>query len=443
MKITIFGTGYVGLVTGTCFAEMGNNVLCVDTDKSKISAIRNGECPIYERGLEELLFRNIDQKRLSFSSSTDIALKHSNIYFIAVGTPQKDDGSANLEYVDLVAQTIGDYIKNESLVINKSTVPVGTAQRVSNIIKNQLIKRQIECDFHIVSNPEFLKEGDALRDFMYPDRIVVGSDSEYARNIMKEIYSDFTKQNDRLIFMGIKEAELTKYAANAMLATKISFINEIASLCDRIGIDIDDVRKGIGSDSRIGYSFIYPGCGFGGSCFPKDVQALINSFKKEDLQPYLLQSVVKRNKIQKKVIINQINDRFGNDLKNLKFAIWGISFKPDTDDIREASSLEIITCLIKLGAKVSVHDPVSIPAAKAYFSKSSFDLSNLQFEENEFKAIKDADALILVTEWKMYRNPNFDKLKTILKQLNIFDGRNQYDPKLLREKGYFYKGIGR
>ncbi len=443
MKITIFGTGYVGLVTGACFAEMGNQVNCVDIDESKIKKLNNGIIPIYEPGLTELVVENQKDNRLSFSSTIEDGLEFSQFYIIAVGTPQKENGSANLEYVESIAKSIGEYISEESMVVNKSTVPVGTAQLVDSIIKSELEKRGVLCNFHVVSNPEFLKEGDAVRDFMYPDRIIIGAESEYAISQLAQLYSSFSMKNDRLMFMGVKEAELTKYAANAMLATKISFINEIATLCDSMEIDVDEVRKGIGSDSRIGYSFIFPGCGYGGSCFPKDVKALVDTFESEGIVPHVLKSVEKRNQIQKTQIINQIKKKFGNNLIGLKFGIWGLSFKPDTDDMREAPSIEIINELISSGATIIAHDPVAINEAHDFFPEEWYHSSKLKFDDSELNAIDGADALILVTEWKMYRNPNFENLKKLLKQPVIFDGRNQYDPKFLSSIGFYYKGIGR
>ena len=322
MNLTIFGTGYVGLVTGTCFAEMGNNVTCVDINEEKINQLKKGIIPIYEPGLEELIQSNCKQNRLSFTSSSSDGIQNSNIYIIAVGTPMGENGDANLEYVFNVAKSIGQQISEKSIIINKSTVPVGTAEKVNAIITNIIIERGINCDFSVVSNPEFLKEGDAIRDFMYPDRIVIGTKNIYAENVMRELYSSFSMKNDRLLVMGVKEAELTKYAANAMLATKISFINEIATLCDKLDIDVDEVRKGIGSDKRIGYSFIYPGCGYGGSCFPKDVKALIHTSIESGINPVVLKSVEERNSLQKELMVNQIFETFGNDLTDFKFSIW-------------------------------------------------------------------------------------------------------------------------
>jgi UDPglucose 6-dehydrogenase len=352
------------------------------------------------------------------------------------------NGEANLEYVFDVAKTIGEQISNTSIIINKSTVPVGTAENVHRIIQKELNKRNVECSFYVVSNPEFLKEGDAIRDFMYPDRIVIGTDNDDAERVMRELYSSFSMKNDRLLVMGTKEAELTKYAANAMLATKISFINEIATLCDKLEIDVDEIRKGIGSDKRIGYSFIYPGCGYGGSCFPKDVKALIHTSIESGINPVLLKSVEARNSLQKELMVNQIFETFGNDLTGFKFAIWGLSFKPATNDIREAPSLVIIEQLINAGAIIYAHDPVSINEVEKLISKSWGDKLFLN-EEDPYSIINDSDALLLITEWKLYRNVNYKILAEKMKQKFIFDGRNQFDPRLARKSGFIYKGIGR
>jgi UDPglucose 6-dehydrogenase len=442
MNLTIFGTGYVGLVTGTCFAEMGNNVTCVDIDEGKINQLIKGEVPIHEPGLKELIQSNCEQNRLSFTSSSSDGIKNSNIYIIAVGTPMSENGEANLEYVFDVAKSIGEQISENSIIINKSTVPVGTAEKVNAIITNIVKERGINCDFSVVSNPEFLKEGDAIRDFMYPDRIVIGTENISAENVMRELYSSFSMKNDRLLAMGVKEAELTKYAANAMLATKISFINEIATLCDKLDIDVDEVRKGIGSDKRIGYSFIYPGCGYGGSCFPKDVQALIHTSIESGIDPVILKAVEVRNAIQKELVVNQIFEEFGNDLSGLKFAVWGLSFKPGTNDIREAPSLLIIEKLINAGAIVYAHDPVSISEVKKRFRAAWRDKLFLS-ENDQYSILNEADALLLITEWKLYRNPDFNRIKKLLKNPSIFDGRNQYSPQQLKELGFTYKGIGR
>jgi UDPglucose 6-dehydrogenase len=353
-----------------------------------------------------------------------------------------ENGEVNLKYVFDVAKSIGEQISETSIIINKSTVPVGTAEKVNDIITNLIKDRGIKCDFHVVSNPEFLKEGDAIRDFMYPDRIVIGTDNEYAEKVMRELYLSFSMKNDRLFVMGIKEAELTKYAANAMLATKISFINEIAALCDKLDIDVDAVRKGIGSDKRIGYSFIYPGCGYGGSCFPKDVNALIHTSIESGIDPVILKAVEARNTIQKELMVNQIFEEFGNDLSGLKFSLWGLSFKPGTNDIREAPSLVIIEKLINAGAIIYAHDPVSISEVEKVMPKPWKNKLFLN-EGDQYSIIDDSDALLLITEWKLYRNPDFLKIKEMMKFPTIFDGRNQYSPKQLSQLGFTYKGIGR
>lgn len=442
MKITVIGTGYVGLVTGTCFSEMGNDVLCVDNNQKVIDILNEGKCPIYETGLFELIQRNVKNGKLNFCSDLEEGLNHSNIYFIAVGTPQGENGEANLKYVKEVASFIGQFITEKSIIINKSTSPVGTVDIIKKLIKIELLNRKVKCKFSVISNPEFLKEGDAVRDFMYPDRIVIGSDSPEASKVLGNLYSPFSMKSDRLIFTGIREAELIKYAANSMLATKISFINEIATLCDALGIDVDEVRKGIGSDKRIGYSFIYPGCGYGGSCFPKDVKALINTFEKADISPIVLRGVQDRNIIQKSFIVNQIKLKYGENLSKYQFGIWGLSYKPGTNDMREAPSIHIISQLIKLGARVIAHDPAAIDEAYSLFPDEWIN-SSLIFKKNEYDVLTHSDALILLTEWKLYRNPDFNIIKKHLKAPVIFDGRNQYSPEKLMKLGFIYKGIGR
>jgi UDPglucose 6-dehydrogenase len=443
MNITIIGTGYVGLVTGACFAEMGNTVTCVDIDKQKINNLKKGIIPIYEPGLDEIVINNKNSNRLLFSDSLMTVAKKSNLFFIAVGTPEGSDGDADMRYVYNVAKEIGMYIHKESVIVDKSTVPVGTASEVKSIIRKEIDRRELDLKFHIVSNPEFLKEGDAIRDFMRPDRVVVGSDSEHALNIMKQLYAPFTMNHNRLISMGIKEAELTKYAANSMLATKISFINEIAHICDTLDIDVESVRKGIGADSRIGYSFIYPGAGYGGSCFPKDIKAIIHTAKKVDIDPIVLNAVEERNQRQKGRIFNYIIERFGKYLNGLTFTLWGLSFKPGTDDMREASSLVIIKSLIEAGAIVKAFDPVANSAAEKSLPSEWIKSKKILFLNDSYEALQDSNALILMTEWKMFRNPNLSKMKKIMKNLCIFDGRNQYDPNEIKDNGFEYKGIGR
>lgn len=443
MNITIIGTGYVGLVTGTCFAEMGNTITCVDIDQEKVDNLNKGIIPIYEPGLEDLIENNEKSNRLFFTTSLKDAMKKTNIFLITVGTPESPNGESNLEYVYAVANEIGEHLIQESVIVNKSTVPVGTAEKVKSIIDEGLKKRGVKVKFHVVSNPEFLKEGDAIRDFMRPDRVIIGTDSEYALDMLKQLYSPFTMHHDRLITMGVKEAELTKYAANAMLATKISFINEIAHICDELGIDVESVRKGIGADSRIGYSFIYPGAGYGGSCFPKDVRAIIHTAKKAGVEPLVLDAVEKRNQRQKERIFDHITSKYGTDLSGLIFAVWGLSFKPGTDDMREASSVVLINSLIKAGARVQVFDPVANKEAVKKFSKEWISTKKIIFCDDSYGALENSNALVLMTEWKMFRNPSLSKMKELMQNLCIFDGRNQYDPEYMRKNGFEYKGIGR
>ena len=438
MRITIVGTGYVGLVTGTCFAEMGNEVYCVDIDTKKIENLKKCILPIYEPGLKSMVEHNIKEQRLHFSTSLNDVINDTDCVFIAVGTPQDDDGSSNLSFVYSVARDIGESINKDIVVVDKSTVPVGTGDSVKNIISKKLLERNVDYNIHIVSNPEFLKEGDAIRDFMHPDRIVIGYESEYAKEKITQLYSSFNMKNDRIIYMSVKEAELTKYAANAMLATKISFINEIATLCDLIGIDVDNIRKGIGSDSRIGYSFIYPGCGYGGSCFPKDVKSMIHTAKEFGLDPMILNSVEMRNQKQKKYLFSLITKEFGADLSGLKFGVWGLAFKPGTDDMREAPSIDIIDSITGSGGAVKVFDPVANDNAKEIFNDDA-----ISYHDDMYDAIDDVDALILVTEWKQFRNPDFNLICTKLKQKYIFDGRNQYLPDKMKSLNIVYKGIGR
>jgi UDPglucose 6-dehydrogenase len=443
MKITIVGTGYVGLVTGACFAEMGSNVTCVDIDKDKIDNLKKGILPIYEPGLENLVIQNFKEGTLNFSTSLEQTSKNSNIFFIAVGTPPDEDGSADLKYVLQVAKEIGQNINDYSVIIDKSTVPVGTADKVKSTIQAELEKRGVNVEFDVVSNPEFLKEGAAVNDFLKPDRIVVGVDSQRAAKIMKRLYAPFSRNREKLISMKVRDAEMTKYAANSMLATKISFMNEISNICERLGVDVENVRKGIGSDSRIGYSFIYPGCGYGGSCFPKDVKALIKTSKDQGFEPELLNAVENRNNLQQRVLSTKVLKRFGKNLSGKTFCIWGLSFKPGTDDIREASSYEIIKELIDSGAIIKAFDPVAMDQAAKEFPQEWFDNRQLLFQANQYKAINDTDALILVTEWKTFRQPDFKHMAETMKELIIFDGRNQYDPEELKEMGFEYHGIGR
>lgn len=444
MKLTIIGTGYVGLVTGACFAEMGNTVICVDVDVRKIENLHKGILPIYEPGLDPVVINNYKQGRLRFATSLDepMALE-ANVFFIAVGTPPGEDGSADLQYVLAAARDIGRRIKGYSVVVDKSTVPVGTADKVRATVRDELKKRSLDIPFDVVSNPEFLKEGAAVEDFMKPDRVVIGTDSDKARAIMHDLYAPFMRNRERMFFMGVKEAEMTKYAANAMLATKISFMNEISNLCDRLGVDVESVRHGIGSDSRIGYSFIYPGAGYGGSCFPKDVKALIRMAQEQNFAPLVLNAVEARNEVQKHVLFEKIVKRFGKDMRNRVFGLWGLAFKPGTDDMREAPSVVLLEELIGAGARVKAYDPVAMPVAQRELPAEWLRNGKLELVPQQYDALLGADALVLVTEWKPFRHPDFDRIKKLLKQPVIFDGRNQYDPTHLRAVGFEYTGIGR
>ncbi len=443
MNLTVIGTGYVGLVTGTCFAEMGNHVTCVDTNPDKVLALNEGRIPIYEPGLEVMIQRNVSEGRLCFSTSLVDAMQDSNLYFIGVGTPSNGDGSADLSQVLAVAREIGRNLEKYAVVVNKSTVPVGTAEQVQAVIGEELLKRDVQVQFDVVSNPEFLKEGAAIDDFMRPDRIIVGTASDRAREIMAKLYGPFNMNQNRTIFMGVRDAEMTKYAANAMLATKISFINEIANLCDILDVDVENVRRGIGSDSRIGYSFIYPGCGYGGSCFPKDVKALIHLAESCQYDSQLLRSVDERNKRQQRVLFEKLCKRFGDDLSGLLVGVWGLAFKPGTDDLREASSLVLLHDLIGAGARVKAYDPVAMEAARQQLPKAWFDNGDLVLTEHQYDALKEVDVMVLVTEWKPFRTPDFVAMKKLMKQPVIIDGRNQYEPRQVREAGFEYMAIGR
>lgn len=443
MNLTVIGTGYVGLVTGTCFAEMGHRVTCVDVDEAKIARLREGEIPIFEPGLENLVLSNVKDGRLHFTTSLPEAMSDSAVYFIAVGTPPGEDGSADLQYVLAVAREIGRHLRDYAVIVDKSTVPVGTADRVRQAVAEELARRGVVIPFDVVSNPEFLKEGAAVNDFMRPDRIIIGSDSPRALELMRALYADFSRNHDRILEMGVRDAEMTKYTANAMLATKISFMNEIARFCDRLGVDVENVRRGIGSDSRIGYSFIYPGCGYGGSCFPKDVKALIHMAAGEGVEPFILESVHRRNEAQKEVLFEKICDHFGADLSGLTIGVWGLAFKPGTDDMREAPSLVLLEKLLGAGAKVMAYDPEAMATARRELPSPWFETGRLQLAENQYAALDGVDALALVTEWKPFRHPDFAAMKVRMKQALIFDGRNQYDPGYVRTQGFVYQGIGR
>ncbi|MCP5420601.1 MAG: UDP-glucose/GDP-mannose dehydrogenase family protein [Gammaproteobacteria bacterium] len=443
MNLTVIGTGYVGLVTGACFAEMGNTVTCVDVDEKKIQGLKKGILPIYEPGLDTVVNENHKAGRLLFTTSIAEAMRDSNVYFIAVGTPPGEDGSADLQHVLQVAKEIGQHLDRYALVVDKSTVPVGTAERVRAAVQEQLDHRGQDVTFSVVSNPEFLKEGAAVDDFMRPDRIIVGVGDDRARELMQELYAPFNRNHQRLIFMGIRDAELTKYAANAMLATKISFMNEMANLCEHLGVDVENVRLGIGSDSRIGYSFIYPGCGYGGSCFPKDVKALIRMAEGRGYEPTVLNSVEIRNERQKHRLFEKITQRFGADLTGMTFGIWGLAFKPGTDDMREAPSKALLERLLAAGAKVLAYDPVAMETAGRELPQTWLADGRLILAEHQYDALREVDALVLVTEWKPFRHPDFKAMKKLMKRPIVVDGRNQYDPRQMKLEGFEYSGIGR
>jgi UDPglucose 6-dehydrogenase len=439
MRLTIFGSGYVGLVTGACFAEAGNHVLCVDVDERKVEMLKRGESPIYEPGLDELLKKNLAAGRLSFTTSAEEGVKHGLFQFIAVGTPPDEDGSADLKYVLAVAESIGQHLSDYRIVVNKSTVPVGTADKVKGKIQATLKARGASIEFDVVSNPEFLKEGAALTDFMKPDRVVVGTDNPRTAELLKALYDPFTRNHDRMIVMDVRSSELTKYAANAMLATKISFMNELANLAERLGADIEKVRRGIGSDPRIGYHFIYPGCGYGGSCFPKDVQALSRTARDNGYEAEVLNAVEAVNYRQKEVLFNKISSYFNGDLKGKTIALWGLSFKPNTDDMREAPSRTLMESLWNAGAKVRAYDPIALHETQRLYGERG----DLALVKTAAEALNGADALAIVTEWQEFRSPDFDAIKATLKQPVIFDGRNLYDPGFVKQFGLKYLAIGR
>jgi len=437
MKIAVIGTGYVGLVTGTCFAETGVNVVCVDSDLKKIELLKSGKVPIFEPGLEPMMINNISKGRLTFTNEISEAVKSAEVIFIAVGTPPGEDGSADLKHVLAVASDIGKHIDHYVVVATKSTVPVGTAEKVRTIIKNELKARNSNVSFDVASNPEFLKEGSAVEDFLKPQRIIVGFDNEKAGELMKRLYMPFLLNNRPVIFMDIPSAELTKYAANAMLATRISFINEIANLCELLGADINSVRKGIGSDSRIGNRFIYPGSGYGGSCFPKDVKAILKTASDLGYDLKVISAVERANEHQKKIIFNKIANHFNNNLKGKTIAVWGLSFKPKTDDIRESSALFLVKRLLEAGVKVSAYDPAAMDETKKQIPDSIY------YAKDQYDALKDADALALMTEWPEFHLPDFEMMSELMNTRVIFDGRNIYDPGELRKNGFVYFGIGR
>jgi UDPglucose 6-dehydrogenase len=439
MKITVVGAGYVGLVSGACLAEMGNDVLCVDLDSARIATLNQGGVPIYEPGLKEIIARNVAAGRLRFTTDVEQGVHFGTIQFIAVGTPPDEDGAADLQSVLAAARNIGRTMTDYKLVVDKSTVPVGTADRVREVIAQELARRGVDIPYSVVSNPEFLKEGAAVDDFMRPDRIIVGAEDDRAIHLMSALYAPFQRNHDKLVVMDVRSAELTKYAANAMLATRISFMNELARLAERIGADIELVRKGIGSDPRIGRHFLYAGCGYGGSCFPKDVKALVRSGEEAGVHLEVLQAVESANERQKQVLAEKIVQRFGDDLHGRRFAVWGLAFKPDTDDMREAPSRVLIRELIDRGAQVVAHDPVAMTEARRVFG----DLEGLAYADSPMDAVEGADALVMVTEWKAFRSPDFDRLRKALKQPVIIDGRNMLEPGMAREAGFEYVPIGR
>ena len=439
MRITVHGTGYVGLVTGACIAQAGNHVVCVDIDEAKISALKAGEIPIFEPGLAEIVRRNHEAGRLRFTTDVAEGVRHGELQFIAVGTPKNEDGSADLRHVLTVAQTIGAHMTEYKVVVDKSTVPVGTADRVKEAIAAALAKRKADVEFDVVSNPEFLKEGAAVPDFMKPDRIIVGTDSPRATELLRQLYEPFSRNHDKLIVMDVRSAELTKYAANVMLATKISLMNELANIAERYGADIEQVRVGIGSDPRIGYSFIYPGCGYGGSCFPKDVHALIRSADEIGYDAVLVRAVDNVNDRQKEVLFRKINGHFAGKLKGRTFALWGLAFKPNTDDMREAPSRVLMEALWAAGARVQAYDPQSMGETKRIYGTRA----DLKLCESADAALEGADALVVVTEWQEFRSPDFAKIREALGTPVIFDGRNLYEPRLLESHGFTHYAIGR
>jgi len=439
VKITVIGTGYVGLVTGTCLAEVGNEVLCLDLDPKKIETLKAGGIPIYEPGLEDMVRRNVAAGRLSFTTNIEESVAYGEIQFIAVGTPPDEDGSADLQYVVAAARNIGRHMTGYKLVVDKSTVPVGTADKVKAAMQEELSQRGVAHEFNVASNPEFLKEGAAVEDFMKPDRIVIGTDSERATELLRQLYAPFQRNRDRLTVMDVKSAELTKYAANAMLATRISFMNELAVLAEKLGADIEQVRHGIGSDPRIGYHFLYAGCGYGGSCFPKDVQALRRTGQENGVTLRVLDAVEEANDAQKQILVNKLTTRLGKDLKGKRFAMWGLAFKPNTDDMREAPSRSMLEALWAMGASVSAYDPAAMEETRRIYGERA----DLLLVDSPMDALKGADALLIVTEWKVFRSPNFDTMKSLLKTPLIFDGRNLYEPQAMRDMGFDYLPIGR
>ena len=443
MNIVVMGCGYVGLVTGACFAEMGNLVTCVDNDPRRLSCLRMGILPFFEPGLESLIQRNVQHRRLSFASDPSGALASADMAFIAVGTPPRAQGGTDMHHVMAATTLIGRDMRPDCIVVSKSTAPVGTVEQIRGVLRSATAERGLHCDPIVVANPEFLREGSAVQDFMSPDRVVVGVDAERAEEAMRRLYAPFVRNHDRFIIMGVRDAELTKYAANAMLATRISFMNEIARLCDVLGVDVENVRRGIGSDERIGHSYLYAGCGYGGSCFPKDVDALIDMGRHAGIDTRILSAVTHTNDEQKKWALAVIARRFGQDLRGRYIAVWGLSFKPGTDDLRESPAVAIVRDLLAAGAQVQVHDPVAMPRAQAELSQDWFTSGKLRLMPDAYAALENADALVLATEWKPYRAPDFDAMKSRMRGHLIVDGRNQYDPKYMRALGFDYCGVGR
>jgi UDPglucose 6-dehydrogenase len=443
LNITVIGAGYVGLVTGTCFAELGSRVTCVDVNKQKIANLQKGILPIYEPGLEPMVASNIAEGRLHFVTSLEDQASEPHVFFIAVGTPSDTDGSADMQYVLNAAKNIGAYISQYCVIVDKSTVPVGVGDQVRSVIQAELEKRGLKISFDVVSNPEFLREGAAIDDFMRPDRIIIGGAAEKSKALMLELYLPIMRTAEKIYFMNVKDAEMTKYVANAMLATKISFMNEMAVLCDSMGVDVENVRLGIGSDSRIGSSFIYPGCGYGGSCFPKDVKALVKMAENHGVDPLVLRAVEARNFAQKHVLPDKLRTIFGDDLSGVTIGVWGLSFKPGTDDMREASSLVLLENLMARNARVQAYDPVAMGVARDMLPAEWFTSGRLQMAEHQYAALDQADALVLVTEWKPFCYPDLTVMKKLMRRHIILDGRNQYDPKQLRDAEFEYYGIGR
>lgn len=444
MNITVIGAGYVGLVTGACFSELGNQVTCVDVNEQKIANLKKGILPIYEPGLEPMVITNMNQGRLNFVTSLAESSPEPHAIFIAVGTPSDKDGAADIKYVLEAARNIGAHISNYCVIVDKSTVPVGMADQVASVIRTELDKRGLSnVKFDVVSNPEFLREGAAIEDFMRPDRVIVGLSSSNAKSIMLDLYMPILRSPERIYFMSVKDAEMTKYAANAMLATRISFMNEMSVLCERMGVDIENVRIGIGSDSRIGNAFLNPGCGYGGSCFPKDVRALMKMAEKHGVDSMILHAVEKRNYEQKHILPTKIVEFFGDDLQGVTVGVWGLAFKPGTDDMREASSLVLIENIVKRGGRVQAYDPAAMEVAREMMPKEWFSSGQVSLAEHQYEALKEADALALVTEWKPFCYPDITAMKNLMRRHVIFDGRNQYDPRHIRAAGFDYYGIGR